>query len=120
MTGDQQQLTARERLDLEGRILEDKRAGGEVEAEALEAGLREQDAGDAIGGGESLLGRAKTALRIACQLADANAGVAADAARRPPEDASEVLLNVERNKMVAQQQQEAAGVAKLTRAVRGK
>jgi hypothetical protein len=54
-----------------------------------------------------LAGKAKDALRIACSLADANANAETD-------------LDVERNKMIAAQQQAAAGVAALTQAVRGK
>ena len=78
--------------------------------------------GVAAGGGAALplIGRAKTALRIACQLADAHARTAEDAAQRPPEEAAKALLDVERNKMIAAQQQMAAGVAALTQAVRGK
>ena len=70
----------------------------------LTAGL-----GVLLGGGAAvpLISRAKTALRIACQLADANANAETD-------------TDVERNKMIAAQQQAAAGVLKLTQAVRGK
>lgn len=59
------------------------------------------------GGGMVLVRRAKTALRIACDLADQNA-------------IAETDQDVERNKMIAAQQQAAAGVFNLTQAVRGK
>ena len=59
------------------------------------------------GGGMVLVRRAKTALRIACDLADQNA-------------VAETDQDVERNKMIAAQQQAALGVLKLTQAVRGK
>ena len=52
-------------------------------------------------------GRAKTALAIVCQLADANARADTD-------------LQVEQNKMIAQHQQESAGVHVLTQRVREK
>ncbi len=77
------------------------------------SGLLEQIAtlglGLLVGGGAAipLINRAKTALRIACSLADANANAETD-------------LDVERNKMIAAQQQAAAGVVALTQAVRGK
>lgn len=59
------------------------------------------------GGGMVLVRRAKTALRIACDLADANARAETD-------------TDVERNKLIAQQLQMAAGVQAMTQAVRGK
>jgi hypothetical protein len=52
-------------------------------------------------------GRARTALQIACDLADQNATAETD-------------LDVERNKLIAAQRQAAAGVQALTQAVRGK
>jgi len=54
-----------------------------------------------------VVGKTRTALRIACDLADQNANAETDA-------------DVERNKMVAAQQQMAAGVQSLTQNVRGK
>ena len=52
-------------------------------------------------------GRAKTALGIVCQLADANARADTD-------------LQVEQNKMIAQHQQESAGVRVMTQKARRK
>ena len=54
-----------------------------------------------------LAGKAKTALGIVCQLADANARADTD-------------LQVEQNKMISQHQQESAGVRKMTQKARGK
>lgn len=51
--------------------------------------------------------KAKTALRIACDLADANANAETD-------------QDVERNKMIAFQQQAKAGVHEIVQRVRGK
>lgn len=52
-------------------------------------------------------GKAKAALAIVCQLADANARADTD-------------LQVEQNKMIAQHQQESAGVRALTQRARGR
>lgn len=54
-----------------------------------------------------VVGKAKTALRIACDLADANARAESD-------------LEVEQNKMIAAREQERTGVRTLTKKVRGK
>jgi hypothetical protein len=54
-----------------------------------------------------MIGKLKTVGRIACDLADQNA-------------VAETDQDVERNKMIAQQQQNALGVLGLTQAVRGK
>lgn len=53
------------------------------------------------------VGKAKTALQIACDLADQNA-------------VAETDNDVERNKMIAAQRQASAGVMALTQHVRGK
>lgn len=54
-----------------------------------------------------VVGKARTALQIACDLADQNANADTD-------------LQVERNKMIASQRQAAAGVLAMTQKARGK
>lgn len=77
------------------------------------------------GGGYGLLIRgvaqkAKTALRLACDLADANANVAEEAASLPPEESAKVIAQIQRNKNIAAQEQEALGVRALIQKVRKK